>query len=49
MTQELTPGTPSPFETIRRVIEDARTACFSSGQRVDDHFVEITDMIPSLA
>lgn len=74
MTQELTPGTPSPFESIRRVnatgneswssrefakvlgysdyrnfervIEDARTACFNSGQRVDDHFVEITDMVP---
>jgi DNA-damage-inducible protein D len=74
MNQELTPGTPSPFESIRRlnaagneswssrefakvlgysdyrnferVIEDARTACFNSGQRVDDHFVEITDMVP---
>lgn len=74
MTQELTPGNSSPFESIRRVnaagneswssrefakvlgysdyrnfervIEDARTACFNSGQRVDDHFVEITDMVP---
>ena len=73
MTQELTPGSPSPFESIRRVnaagneswssrefakvlgysdyrnfervIEDARTACFNSGQRVDNHFVEITDMV----
>jgi len=26
-------------------VEKARTACFNSGQRVDDHFVEITDMI----
>lgn len=73
MTNELTPGTPSPFEQIRRTndagneywssrdfarvlgysdyrnfeaaLERARTACFNSGQRVDDHFVEITDMI----
>ena len=22
----------------------ARTACFNSGQRVEDHFVEVTDM-----
>jgi hypothetical protein len=27
------------------VIEDARTACFNSGQRIEDHFVEVTDMI----
>ncbi len=27
------------------VIEKARTACFNSGQRVEDHFVEITEMI----
>lgn len=73
MTNELTPGTPSPFEQIRRtnetgneywssrdfarvlgysdyrnfeaVVEKARTACFNSGQRVDDHFVEITEMV----
>ena len=73
MTQELTPGSPSPFESIRRVnatgneswssreiakvlgysdyrnfervMEDARTACFNSGQPVADHFVDVTDMI----
>lgn len=73
MTEELTPGTPSPFAQIRRVndagneywssrdfarilgyvnyrhflavVEKARTACFNSGQRVDDHFVGIDDMI----
>jgi DNA-damage-inducible protein D len=73
MTDELSPGTPSPFEQIRRVndagneywssrdfarilgyvnyrhflavIEKARTACFNSGQRVDDHFVGIDDMV----
>lgn len=27
------------------VVEKARTACFNSGQRVDDHFVGIDDMI----
>jgi len=30
---------------FQSVIESARTACFNSGQRVEDHFVEITDMI----
>jgi len=73
MSTELTPGTPSPFEQIRRtndagneywssrdfarilgyvnyrhfqaVIEKARTACFNSGQRVDDHFVGIDEMV----
>jgi DNA-damage-inducible protein D len=73
MTQNLSPGSSSPFESIRhvnpagneswfsrefakvlgysdyrnfeRVIENARTACFNSGQRVDDHFVDVTDMI----
>lgn len=73
MTSELTPGTPSPFEQIRRVndagneywssrdfarvlgysdyrnfeaaVEKARTACFNSGQREDNYFVEVTDMI----
>lgn len=27
------------------VIEKARTACFNSGQRVEDHFVDITEMV----
>jgi DNA-damage-inducible protein D len=73
MTNESTPGTPSPFEQIRRtnatgneywssrdfarilgysdyrnfesVVEKARTACFNSGQRLDDHFVDITEMV----
>jgi len=29
------------------VIKRAKTACFNSGQRVEDHFVEITEMIES--
>ena len=33
------------YRHFQAVIEKARTACFNSGQRVDDHFVEVTDMI----
>ena len=30
---------------FQSVIESARTACFNSGQRVEDHFVEVTEMV----
>ena len=33
------------YRNFETVIEKARTACFNSGQRVDDHFVEITEMV----
>jgi len=33
------------YRNFEAVIEKARTACFNSGHRVDDHFVEITDMV----
>jgi|GEM_PF-1901257 len=33
------------YRNFQSVIESARSACFNSGQRVDDHFVEVTDMI----
>lgn len=33
------------YRNFQSVIEAARTACFNSGQRVDDHFVEVTDLI----
>ena len=33
------------YRNFQSVIESARTACPNSGQRVDDHFVEVTDMI----
>jgi len=33
------------YRNFEAVIEKARTACFNSGQRVDDHFVGITEMI----
>lgn len=33
------------YRNFQSVIESARTACFNSGQRVEDHFVEVTEMI----
>lgn len=33
------------YRNFESVIEKARTACFNSGQRVEDHFVEITEMV----
>jgi DNA-damage-inducible protein D len=35
----------SDYRNFEQVIEKAKLACFNSGQRVDDHFVEITEMI----
>ncbi len=31
--------------TSTATIESVRTACFNSGQRVEDHFVEVTEMV----
>lgn len=33
------------YRNFEAVIEKARMACFNSGHRVDDHFVEVTDMV----
>ena len=33
------------YRNFQSVIKSARTACFNSGLRVADHFVEVTDMI----
>ncbi len=33
------------YRNFEAVIEKARTACFNSGRRVEDHFVGITEMI----
>ena len=33
------------YRNFEQVIQKARTACFNSGQRVEDHFVDITEMI----
>ncbi|MCK9418278.1 MAG: DNA replication protein DnaD [Nitrospirae bacterium] len=33
------------YRNFEAVIEKARTACFNSGQCVENHFVEITEMV----
>ncbi|HEY8668275.1 MAG TPA: DNA damage-inducible protein D [Tepidisphaeraceae bacterium] len=33
------------YRNFEQVIAKARIACFNSGQRIEDHFVDITDMI----
>lgn len=33
------------YRNFEAVIERARTACFNSGHHVEDHFVDVTDMI----
>ena len=33
------------YRNFEAVVEKARTACFNGGQRVDDHFVGIDDMV----
>lgn len=35
----------SDYRNFEAVIAKTRTACFTSGQRVEDHFVGITEMI----
>lgn len=35
----------SDYRNFEQVIGKARTACFNSGQRIDDHFVDVTDMV----
>jgi len=35
----------SDYRNFEQVIKRAKTACFNSGQRIEDHFVEITEMI----
>lgn len=35
----------SDYRNFEQVINKARTSCFNSGQRIDDHFVDVTDMI----
>ncbi|AJY71902.1 hypothetical protein RW64_09210 [Geobacter sulfurreducens] len=35
----------SDYRNFEQVIAKARTACFNSGQRIDDHFVDVTEMI----
>ncbi len=33
------------YRNFQSVIESARIACFNSGQRMEDHFGEVTDMV----
>ncbi|HON91172.1 MAG: hypothetical protein KBI32_06970 [Phycisphaerae bacterium] len=33
------------YHNFEQVMKRAKTACFNSGQRIEDHFVEITEMI----
>jgi hypothetical protein len=33
------------YRNFQSVIESARTACFNSGQRVEDHFVAVTEIV----
>jgi DNA-damage-inducible protein D len=35
----------SDYRNFEQVIKRAKTACFNSGHRIEDHFVEITEMI----
>ena len=35
----------SDYRNFELVINKARTACFNSGQRIDDHFVDVTEMV----
>ena len=35
----------SDYRNFEQVVQKARSACFNSGQRIEDHFVEITEMI----
>jgi DNA-damage-inducible protein D len=33
------------YRNFEAVIEKAKLACFNSGQRLEDHFVDVTEMI----
>ena len=33
------------YRNFEGVVYKARTACFNSGQRIEDHFVDITELI----
>ncbi|KAA0230967.1 DNA damage-inducible protein D [candidate division KSB1 bacterium] len=33
------------YRNFEQVIQKARAACFNSGQRLEDHFVEVTEMV----
>ena len=33
------------YRNFEQVIAKAKTACFNSGVRIDDHFVDVTEMV----
>jgi len=33
------------YRNFAQAVQEARVACFNSGQRIEDHFVDITEMI----
>ena len=33
------------YRNFERVVEKARLSCFNSGHRIEDHFVDVTEMI----
>ncbi len=33
------------YRNFEAVVEKAKSACFNSGRRVEDHFVDVTEMI----
>jgi DNA-damage-inducible protein D len=35
----------SDYRNFEQVVDKAKSSCFNSGQRIDDHFVEITEMV----
>jgi DNA-damage-inducible protein D len=35
----------SDYRNFEQVIKKAKAACFNSGQRIEDHFVDITEMV----
>ena len=39
----------SDYRNFEQVIQKARLACFNSGQKVEDHFVDVTEMVQNHA
>ena len=35
------------YRNFEGVVDKAKLACFNSGHRIDDHFVDVTEMIES--
>jgi hypothetical protein len=35
----------SDYRNFEQVVKKAKTSCFNSGRRIEDHFVDITEMV----